>query len=218
MVSYWDGTDFEPMVDLIDETAVSGVTLAQSGYMTWTTNKNQGWAKEDTVDTDGSEQITGMGSATVYDMYCLKITFSASLSATTALNWVGPKFCEDADLEGEHPLFGRSTFKPNYESGKTSWEKEIILASRLIVKDIIKKQSITSGDQLLERRWLLDACVSKCAEIIYNSLGDDYTDDRDNARLEYKHRVSLPNYKADLNKNARLEASEKGVRTGGIYR
>lgn len=218
VVSYWDGDEWVAMVDFIDETTSGGATLAQSGHITWTTDKESAWMREDTVSSNGTEEITGLGNITIYDLFWIKMTFSATLTGTAALNFIGPKFCEDNDLTGEHVLFSNSTFKTNYESGKTSWEREIILASRLMVSDIVKKQAIISGDQLLDRRLLTDACVSKTAQLIFANLGDDYNNDRDAARAEYKSRLSLPNFGADKNNNARLDDSEKGVKLGGLYR
>lgn len=213
-VRYWDGGEWVAMVDLIDET--NG--MFNSGYMTWVTDKSENWAKEDTVYPNGNEQIAGLGNITVYDLYWIKITFSGDLNPSTALNWVGPKFCTDADLEGEFVLFGKSGFKSAYEAGKTDWEREIVLASRLVVEELIDKGSIISGDQLLERRKLRDACVSKTAELIFTAMGDDYEDDRVKARSEFKSRINKKNYKADLNANARLDDSEKGMVTGVLYR
>ena len=211
-VSYWTGSQWAPMVDVLDETKVSGVSLAKSGYITWTTDKNSGWVRKDT------DEISDLSSITIYDLFWLKLDFSADLDATTAFSFIGPKFCSDADLTGEHTLFGNTTFKANYESGKVDWEKEIVLASRLVVTDIKKKQAIISGDQLLDRRILIDATVSKCAEIIFTNLGDDYENDRNNAKAEYKNRLDLPNFAVDENADGRLNDSEKGVKLGGLYR
>lgn len=218
-ISYWAGDEWVSMVDVLDETSLAGATLGQSGHITWTPDKTEKWQREDTVDTQGNESVTGLGNVTIYDLFWLKVTFSATLDVTTALSYVGVKFCSDSDLTGEHVLFGNTTFKSNYESGKTSWEREIVLASRLIVSDIIKKQAIWSGDQLLNRRIFIDACVSKTAELIFSALGDDYTDDRDNARSEYKSRLALPNFSVDTNSNAVMDRHERmGVKRGDLYR
>ena len=217
-ISYWDGSQWRTMVEVLDETSLGGVSLAQSGHVTWVTDKNYGWLNEDTVNSNGTERITGLGNATVYDLFWLKITFDATLTNTTEINFIGPKFCEDADVTGEHTMLSVSAFKSNYESGKTNWEREIILASRLLVEDLIDKAAIISGDQLLQRRKLRDACVSKVAELVYSNLGDDYQNDAQKARAEYSKRLNKKNYGADKNSNARLDKREMGVMTGGLYR
>lgn len=217
-LSYWDGQQWREMVEVIDETATNGVALAKSGHLTWTTDKQYGWTAEDTVKQDDTEQITGLGSVTVYDLYWLKITYSASVTNTTELSFVGPKFCEQADLKGEYAMLGNSTFISNYESGKTTFDREIVLASRIIIEDLIDMAVIQNGDQLLDRRKLRYACVSKVAEIVFNNLGDDYENDTKKAKSEYKQRISKKNYKADFNANARLDEQEKRITTGGLYR
>jgi hypothetical protein len=76
-ISYWDGKEFTSMVELIDETAVSGVTLAQSGHITFVPDRNEGMAMEDTQDSSGNENVTGLGDVNIYYIYWYKITFSA---------------------------------------------------------------------------------------------------------------------------------------------
>jgi len=217
-ISYWNGAEFKEMVEVIDETAASGVPFAKSGHLTWVTDKNYSWVEEDTVTSQGVENITGLGDIVAYNLYWLKITYSTSLTNTTELSFTGPKFCEQADLVGEYSMLGNSTFIGNYESGKTDFEREIVLASQMIIEDLIDMAVIQNGDQLLERRKLRDACVSKVAEIVFNNLGDDYKDDTSKARGQYKQRINKKNYKADMNANARLDGQEKKVMIGGLYR
>lgn len=217
-VEHWDGSSWEEMVDVIDETSLSGASFGQSGYITWTPNKQKVWQKNDTVKSNGSVEITGLGDVTIYDLYWIRISFSNTLDIGTTLNWIGPKFCKSNDVDGEYRLLAKSAFKTSYESGKTDWEKEIILASRLLIEDLKSKEAIVDGDQLLERRLFKDACVSKVAEIVFTNLGDDYVDDAKRAQTEYKSRLNKKNYKADKNNNARLDKQELGVSTGGLYR
>lgn len=217
-IEHWDGSSWEAMVDLVDETSTGGASWGQSGHVTWTPNKQKVWQKNDTVKSNGSVEITGLGDVTIYDLYWLRISFDATLDVGTALNWIGPKFCNTNDVDGEYRLLSKSAFKTSYESGKTDWEKEIVLASRLIVEDLKAKESIYSGDQLLERRVFKDVCVSKVAELVFTNLGDDYVDDATRARNEYKSRLNKKNYKADKNNDGRLDKQELGVSTGGLYR
>lgn len=217
-IEYWTGTEWVSMVNIIDETKTGGASFGKSGHVTWTTDKQEVWHREDTVRSNGTEQITGLGNITIYDLYWMRISFKASLDVGTALNFVGYAFCSSEDVEAEYRLLSKSSFKTSYEAGKTDWEKEIIIASRLLVEDLIDKNSIILGEQLLDRRKFKDACVSKVAEIVFTNLGDDYTDDAEKAKREYKNRLDKKNYRADLNGNARIDKREMGVTTGGLYR
>ena len=133
-IEYWTSSTWESMVDVLDETLVSGASLGKSGHVTWTPDKQEIWQKEDTVKSNGTEEITGLGDVTVYDLYWIRISFSASLDVATALNWIGPIFCSSADVDREYRLLSKSAFKTSYEAGKTDWEREIILASGLLVE------------------------------------------------------------------------------------
>lgn len=214
-VSHWDGSSWDEMVEILDETE----GLTKSGHITWVPSKYERWQMEDTTGSNDSENITGLGDVTIYDLYWLKLTFSGDLSGTTALNWIGPKFCTDDDLTGEYTLFSYSNFKTGYESGKTSWEREIVLSSRLMVADLIKRKAILSGDQLLKREVLVDACVSKTAWVIFKNLGNDYKEDTERAKSEYFERLNKNNYGADKNNDGRLEPKENlGAKTGVLYK
>jgi len=206
-VALWNGDSWKNAVDVIDET--NG--LFNSGYLTWTPNKDEVWHMED------SEDIPELSTLTIYDLYWIKITLSATITPTTALNWIGQKFCSDNDLTNEYTLFSNSTFRGNYKAGKTSWENEIIIASRLMVEDIKKRRAIESGEQLLVRSMLLDACVAKTAQLIFKNLGDDYKDDAENAKKEYYERINKANFGSDKNNDGRLDPSEKRVVANVLY-
>lgn len=210
----WDGNSWEAIAELDDQT--SGLT--KNGYITWVPRKDKHWVIDDTVKTNDAEEVTGLGDVVIYDLYWLRLTMSETITPTTAINWIGSKFCSDADLESEYTLFENSTFKANYAANKTDWEREIILASRLLIDDIEKKGAITSGDQLLIRRKLLDACVSKTAQIIFKNLGDDYKDDAARAKNEYYERLNKNNYGADLNNNATTDPSELKAVQGVLFK
>jgi hypothetical protein len=218
-IKYWDATTWRSMVETFDETEVGGIPFSTSGHITWVPDRNYLWAQSNTTYPSGTEQITGLGNITIYDLYWIKIEYDATLDNTLELNWIGPKFCHDNDLTGEYTLFSNSTFKSNYLTGKTDWENEIIIASRIMIEDIINKGVISGAGQLLKRRKLRDACVSKTAQLIFKNLGDDYKDDAERAWKEYKDRLSMSNYGADLNNNATFDTSvELGVKTGVLFR
>jgi len=217
-VAYWDGSDWRDAVEVIDETVTNGATYSVSGNLTWVPDRNYSWAGDDTVDTSGNETITGLGNVTIYNLYWIKITYSNDFNALTDIDWLGQKFCNTNDVIGEYVLFANTSFMSSYETGKTDWAKEIVLASRILTDDIINKGSIISGDQLLVRRKLRDVCVSKVDEIIFKNLGDDYKDDYTRAANEYKTRISRNNYGADKNRNGMVDPSEQGVQTGVLFR
>lgn len=216
VISTWNGQEFLPVVDVQDET-YSAAPLAQSGHITWTPDRHHSWHKEHTED-NGTEKIDGLGSVTIYDNYWLKITFDADLTAGLELSWLGQIFSDDEELGDEYPDLNRSNVKTAYEAGKTDWQAQHVRAAEVIVQDLVRKGVIFEKGQLLDRDKLRLASVSKCAEIIFQSFGDDYADDKVRARNEYDKRIDLSVYHNDSDADGILDKGEIGARTGFLSR
>lgn len=217
-VEYWDGNQWRQVVDLFDETSLNGASLGQDGYLTWIPNKQYNWANEDTIDQNGTVRITGIDAITVYDYYWIRVSFSANLTATTSLNWIGNKFTNDTDLYKEFPVLNSSSFLTSFAAGKTSWEDQHILGANEIIDDLIAKKIIFHPGQILDRITFRMMSVPKVAEIIFNALGDDYVNDKEKAYALYVRRFSKDIYNVDNDGDARLSNNELTVRQGGLYR
>jgi len=217
-VSYWDGSTFRSMVETIDETSVNGVTLAQSGHVTFVPDKNHGMRSEDTQKSNGSENIAGLGAVNIYDRYWYKLSFSVDLNALTALSFVGNLFNSDDDLTGLYPGIMDSDILARWETGKTSWEEQSVIAGKALIADLISSKVITSGNQILRREKFMMASCYKTVEIIFTPLGEDYAEDKKTAIDNYRAAKSLDIYDVDQNNNAILETKETAVRTGVLSR
>jgi hypothetical protein len=214
-IDYWSGSSgWKSVVEIKDET--SGLT--SDGYVTFVPDKNWGWNRDDTVNSAGVEEVTGLGNVTIYDQYWIRVSFSVTMDVTTDIAWIGHLFCEDDDIYSEYPIFDDSTLKAQYETGKTTWEEQRVRASDLIVDDLISRGILLTSDQILERRKLMKVCVSKTAELIYKALGDDYNDDRKKAKAEYSERIKQGNFFIDKNNNARVDKKETAVRASILVR
>lgn len=217
-IKYWNGEEFYDTVLVDDET--DGFT--KNGYVTFFPDKDERWDREST--NHDSEQVTGLTSIVIYDMYWIEITFSSSFSAGVELQWVGQKFCDDFDLASEYPDLNRSVMrdaflKDSQVSGdKTDWEEQVVVASEIITKDMIAKNLMYHPGQILDRELFRLTCVSKLAEIIYTALGDDYVDNMTMSRQEYKDRMDKSIYKLDKNENALLDVHEEVRKSGFMSR
>lgn len=212
---YWDGSDWRAVSTLTDDTASAGATLAASGYVSWEADKRYSWRADDTT-VNGSTKITGLGTVTLYDMYWLRLTFSGA--ATPTLAWAGDLFATDSDLGAEYPDLNRSAVKTAYESGKTTWEDQRRVASRLVSQDL-KRLSVAEGSQLvLSLDALALATVSKTAEIIFNGL-KGFDEQAKAANAEYRKRIDRQIFVVDTNQNGRLDGEEATtVRVTRLYR
>lgn len=202
MFAYWDGKSFVNAIDVVDETQA----IKQSGFVTWSTTKSKSWTRNDT--NYGGSQITGLTSLDIYDLYWLKLDFSASLTASVELAWIGNKFAVDADLKDEHIDLTRPSFISAFETGKTDWEPQHIRAAELIIEDLIAKNLIRERGQILKREELKSAAIKRVAHLIYASMGKDYYDDRDKAKEEYDDRINKVIPSVDSNINGRYDYNE----------
>ena len=214
-IEVWDGDSWVETVDIVDETSDGTNTLAQSGYISWVTDKDEGWLKDDTDDGTG---ITGISTLKIYDLYWAKITFSADLKATTALKYVGFKFSSDEDLGAEYPELTLSNVIAQFKAGQTNWNNQHFLAARKIIIELIKTNIIFSPNQILRPSVFKDASVHRVAAIAFKAFGDDYKDNRSDAMKDFYSSLNLKQFNIDINNNARLDPSERVSTTGWISR
>lgn len=211
-IKVWDGSVWNSTVEVYDGTSSGGASLAQSGVVRCTPNRDKGWGYEDT------DEITELADVTIYDKYWVQLTFSADLTADVVLNWVGNIFSNDNDMQAEFPDLMRTEALTAFETGKTNWREQHQIAGKLIEKDLISKRTIYSADQIFSIEDLALASTQKVASIIYNQLGDDFIDQYKAAEKEYNLRLSKSYIKIDKNKDGNLSKSEKLPISGRIYR
>lgn len=213
----WNGSEWVSASRVIDGTATSGVTLAKDGYVEWVPDKNEPWQREDTVDSNDNENISGLGDVSIYDQYWVRISFSESLDGVTSGLWMGQKYSSDNDLKREYPELLDSDMIDGYEPNKTNWFEQHVLAANLIETDLKDAGIIDDKVQLLVRTDLTRASVSKVAEIIFAGLGKDNKVDQDNANMEYKNRMKTAGFTADLDNDGIVGDEEKTANTKVIF-
>jgi hypothetical protein len=215
-VSIWNGSEWVEAVDVLDQTKnSSGHTLANSGIISWTTDRNKSWAKEETT-----ENMTGSGLTTlkIYNMYWVRLAFSGNLKATTALKYVGHKFSNDYNLKGYYPDLGRSTVMTAFTAAKTNWDEQHVLAAEEIIRDLKKKGEIFSASQIMNWEQFADAAVHKVAEIAYSAFGKDYEERREKAFDNYVDALDKVTFDLDKNANGKREQAEAKPSFGRLVR
>lgn len=211
-VAYWSGSGWTSVVEVEDET----VGLTTDGFVTFVPNRSYGWSN---ANTNGQGQtVTGLSTLTIYDKYWIRVSFNNDLTADSVIGWLGQKFADDNDLGSEYPDLLRSTVLAAFETGKTDWEEQHVRSSELIVKELISKNIIYGKGQILDRSSFMLPTVSKTAEIIFNSFGDDYLDQKKAARDEYDLRMNKSIYDVDSNLDGELTGKEMSTRQGFMSR
>lgn len=204
-VAIWDGSAWTNAVDVLDQTSSSGATMAQSGIISWTTDRNESWAKEDTT-----ADIPALSTLKIYDLYWVRIGFSANWTGTTALGYVGHKFGNDSLLSAIYPDLGRSAVKTAHTSGKTTWDEQQVIASESIITHLRKNRITTSGSQIFSWEMFQMAGVNKCAEIIYGAFGESKKPEQENAKAQYDLEMNQGIFvNQDLNADGHIDESER---------
>lgn len=202
-VELFDGSSWNAAVDVIDQTAASGRTLAQSGSVSWNKDKRKGWARRDTAD------IPALSSLVIYNLFWARFKFTANLKSTTALGFVGQKFSNDTELAGYWPQLVRSEVYAQWDAGtKTSWNEQHYQSAEKIIQDLKKKGVIYTDAQVLNWEIFKEASIHKTAEIIMNAFGKDWEKPRDEAKARYADALDLFLFEIDKNQNTLLDESE----------
>lgn len=211
-IAIWDGGNWVPAVDVIDQTSAAAATLARNGVVSWTTPRNSGWGQE-----ASTENMTGSGLTTlkIYDFYWVRLRFSVDLTAGTLLEYMDFEFSNDADLGGYYPDLVNPAVMAAFKAGKTNWTDQHCLAAEEIIVYLRRKQFIWSPSQLLNWQQFTLASIHKCAEIIYSAFpGDDFEDRRALADKKYHTAMNQGSFEVDRNEDGRVEPCERRFQAG----
>lgn len=212
-LSLWSGTEWNVVVEVIDQTKTAGVPFAKSGIIAWTPNRLKSWSRE-----DSTADMADLSTLTIYNLYWAKLTVSANLKATTSLELIGHKFSSDAQLTNQYPDLAASDMKTAYKSGKTTWDDQAFEAAEYIIQDLKSMQIAWTPNMILDWAVFKNASVHKTAEIIYRAFGDDYKDQALEAHKAYRSAMNVKMFNLDTNQNAILEPMEARAITGWISR
>lgn len=213
-VSIWDGNAWNAAVDVIDETqSTAGTSLSGSGIIRWVLDKDHFWQR-----ADSTEDIPALSTLKIYDLYWARMSWSATLKVTTALNYIGHSFADDLQLGGYYPDLVRSEIISAYSSGQTNWKKQHILAAEEIIADLRRKKKITSRNQIVNPEIFNEAAIHKCAEIIMRGMGKDWAEERANAVKDYAIALNSMPLEIDEDGNGRLDVDERYHNCGLVRR
>ncbi len=208
-VEIWWGNAWVPAVDIIDETA----HLTVSGRLQWNTDIDEGWDIE-----QRASDVTGLSAFEIYNMYWLRLSWSADVTPTMTLKYIGQKFANDQILGSFYPDLTLSNIKAGFQTGKTDWNEQHYMAAEHIVRDLKKRDIIKSRGQLLDHTLFVDASCHKVAEIVYSAFGQAYAEQLKLARAAYNEALNIKFYNIDKNATGRLDPLERKFSTDFMTR
>lgn len=216
-VDIWNGTEWVPALDVVDETAVNGASLGRDGRISFIPDPDKsGWSRDDSDDMASSGIEAG---PKIFGLYWARLSWSATLDANTALSYIGHKFSEDEALEAEYPDLARATLKDGWKTGKIDWEEQTLLAAEYIVQHLKgPKYALVSADQIMEPDVFEKASVHRTAMIIFKGFGQDYETQLAAATKAYNEAMDIRQMELDENRNGVKEPAEKEAKSVRLYR
>jgi hypothetical protein len=203
-LEYWDGYAWRTAVDVLDGTLSGSTSLAQTGVIQFSPDIDYSWnIVHDTTDTGAPDALS---SVTIYNLYWLRMKFSDTLKSTTALKRIAYAFTQHQQINNFDTTI--NNYLTDFESGKTTWDDEIVLASYLVVRELKRKGLIQNQGQILRLDDVSIPTDWKTLEIIYRNLGGDYLEKLKEAQKQFDKTISLERYSFDKDGNAFLSQSE----------
>lgn len=154
-IEYWNGATWTVVDDLIDQTAIGGKTLAQSGFISWQ-NKDD-WKKKALAPIDSD-----------IEMYWLRLSVSVSLDALTALKCVLNVFSDDNILRAYFPeLVSDVNYLP---SNQTSFLQQHVAAKDLVVLRLKQRKIIDDESEIIDANDVAVAATYAAAKLILQPI------------------------------------------------
>ncbi len=214
-IDYWDATAWRSAVDILDGTVNnSGVPLSKSGIVQFSPNPSYKW--QITSDTTNGQFPSELSTLNIYNMYWLRIKFTATLTLTTAIKRITYAFTLSQQIDNYDAKINQ--YFDSFASGKTSWEDEIVTASYLVVRDLKSQGLIRETGEILRLDDVSIPTDWKTLELIYRSLGGDYKDKLKEASDQYMQALALGRFSFDVNKDAFLSKNEISNPVRGLSR
>lgn len=190
-VTYWDGTTWTAVEDLVDQT----IGFTQSGFISWQN------------DTDWTKKA--LDPITDVELYWIKIVPGASLSAGTALQAVLNLFCDDSMLRQYYPeLISDTRWLP---ASRTDFLEQYVAAKDLIVQRLKQKGILTDESQILDLNEVAIPATHAAAFIIMFPVlsGDEAQEKARDAEKEMNKALDLVRLDLDLDNSGIIEEAEE---------
>lgn len=200
-LDYWRD-EWVPVVDILDGTKVSGVTLAKSGIVRFTPDIDRDWLQMDRTD---DQATSGLDTVNIYDMYWLRMKYSNTLNPATKINKITYLFTSEELVNSLVPRL--SQFLTRWESGKTDWVQQELVASQHVISNLKKRKLIMEPGQILKLDDFSMATAWKTVELIFFGLGSKYDEERIIAEKNFTSFMDGL-FTIDKDRNARISKHE----------
>lgn len=134
------------------------------------------------------------------ECYWVRLAFTG-VANDVQIAWLGHCFGDDSSLALEHPDLLNAQLIQQWQTGKTNWTEQFILASGILVNDLIGSGKLGGGEQIIDSAIASHTVVPKVAEIIFSGMGVAYAEAARECRAEYQRRLAQWPIKLSSNDN-----------------
>ena len=217
IIEVFGATQWNEVVDQIDYTELDGAAFGKTGIIQFTPDRDESWSLVDD-NTTNSYMSEFSNGPTIYNKYWTRISFD-TIGVSFSLKYVGSLFVSESDLFAEYAHLRENVLLDSWESGKTDWEEQRVIASEYIVTELKKRSIIIERSQILDISNLQEACAHKSAEIIFSGLGPkNYESEIENAAKRFGKAINLNKYEVDANANGQKDRGEQTITTSRATR
>lgn len=205
-IDTWWGQQWTPCVDIVDETAVSGVSLAKHGRIQWSLDDLKGWDCE-----DRSADVPGLENTKIYNMYWARFSWNNGVPPSGFYSYIGQKFSGDQELFIYWKDLDRPQLLQTFD--QTDWTEQSILAAEAIIRDLKAAGKIIHRGQIFDHTVFTEASCHKTAELVYAGLGQAFESSRVICHEYYRQAMKTGLNRLDNDKSGRLTQKEKATHT-----
>lgn len=199
-VSYWNGSSWADVDDVVDQTSSGGKSFAQSGFVSWTNKSDWVLSSLSGVDTD-------------VELYWVKFTFSVTMSTVT-IKSVLNIYADNQLLSAYYPeLVSDTNYLP---SGKTDFLDQHLAAKDLCVLRMKQRKVISDESQIIDANEVAIASTHACAWMILNPIAsNDMTREMaDRAKREFESEIGQLTVAVDIDKSGIISSAERAATFG----
>jgi hypothetical protein len=204
-VDYISGKQWVAAVDIIDGTKASGISLSKAGVVQFTPDDYNWTSIVDPRKIGGTS--LGIEALPIFDLYWIRVKFSASLKATTSIKSISYNFSTDRLLESIDPEIDNYK-EPWGGVSKTNWVEQTMLGSQHVVAELKSRGLILSPGNILRFDDVCLATTYRTLMIIYAMLGKDFEEKYKNAEKEFKVLMDIKRFTFDKNQDGKVQSNE----------
>jgi hypothetical protein len=203
-VEYWSNDEWVEAVDILDATSSGGATLARNGAVQFSPDIDYNWTIVNDTSESGNHVPDDLADFTIYNLYWIKITFSADLTAGTVLKRLSYAFTTDSTIVGiDHEI---EDFLSHFS--QDDYTKQIIAASEETVDELQVRGLLVDEGQVIRIGEVGRAVAYKALEIIYFNLGDSYADKRRSVASKFDKALKIKRFTFDQDLDAFTDRRE----------